>query len=241
MTAMKKAAKKPVPKPKHESISGTLVLTVPEVVLLSDLKPHPRNYKTHPPEQIAHLKESLREHGVYRNIVVARDGTILAGHGVAQAARELGLKKILARRMDIDPASPEALKIVVADNELPKFAEVDDRMLSELLLSIQKEDPTGLLGTGYDERNLAALVMVTQAPPVDPTQEWEGMPEFDQRDKTAYRQIVLNFKTDEDAAAFGQKIGQHVTDKTRSLWYPKAEIEHLMDKRYRKDADGSKS
>ena len=61
-----------------------------ESALIVDLKPHPRNYRGHPEGQVAHLEQSLRDHGIYRNVVVANDNTILAGHGVIVAAQKLG-------------------------------------------------------------------------------------------------------------------------------------------------------
>ncbi len=63
--------------------------------------------------------------------------------------------------------------------------------------------------------------------------EWaNGMPEYDQQDKTAERRLIVNFKNDQDFQAFCTAIGQELTDKTRSIWFPKAEIETMMDKRY---------
>ncbi len=67
---------------------------------------------------------------------------------------------------------------------------------------------------------------------IDPNAEWEGMPEFEQPDQMAFRKLIVNFKSEADAQAFGQMIGQPLTEKTRSIWHPKAEIDHLMDKRY---------
>ena len=66
-----------------------------EAVMTSveDLTPHPQNYRDHPQDQIAHIVRSIEEHGFYRNVVVAKDNTILAGHGVVQAAQQLGMKK----------------------------------------------------------------------------------------------------------------------------------------------------
>lgn len=62
--------------------------------------------------------------------------------------------------------------------------------------------------------------------------EWNGMPEFEQEDKTAARRIIVNFKSDADVEAFGKAIGQSMTDKTRSIWFPPVPIDRLMDKRY---------
>lgn len=66
----------------------------------------------------------------------------------------------------------------------------------------------------------------------DPSKEWNGMPEFNQEDKTSYRHIVVHFQNDEDVRKFGELIGQSMTNKTRSIWFPKVENESMMDKRY---------
>jgi ParB-like chromosome segregation protein Spo0J len=113
---------------------------------LALLKPHPRNYRSHPKEQLDQLVSSLREHGQYRNIVLANDNTILAGHGVALAAGALGWETVQAIKLDIEPLSSAAIKIVVADNELAHMAEVNDRALTELLKEIRDTDTLGLLG-----------------------------------------------------------------------------------------------
>jgi hypothetical protein len=153
-----------------------------EVVDIGRLKPHPRNYRKHPEHQLRHIAESLRQNGYYRNIIVARDYTILGGHGVVEAARSIGWRRVPVKRVGIGPDDPRALKIVTGDNELGRFAESDDRLLSELLRDILRDDPLGLVGTGYDEEQLAALVMVTRPESeildFDAAAEWVGMPDF---------------------------------------------------------------
>ncbi len=148
----------------------------------STLKPHPKNYREHPQEQLDHIKHSLQQHGVYRNVVVARDGTILAGHGVVMAMMQMGSTKIPVIRIDIDPDDTTALKILTGDNELGRFAEVDDRALSELLKRISDDDIAGLVGTGYDEKMLANLVFVTRPKQEidgdDDAEAWAGMPDY---------------------------------------------------------------
>ena len=54
--------------------------------------------------------------------------------------------------------------------------------------------------------------------------EWEGMPEFDNEDLQAFAQIRISFRNIEDIKAFSDLVGQKITEKTRSIWYPKAEI-----------------
>ena len=89
------------------------------LVKITGLKDHPRNYRTHPEDQIEYLMESIRQHGFYRNVVVARDSTVLAGHGVVEAARRLGLEKVSVIRLDLDADSPQALKVLAADTTCP--------------------------------------------------------------------------------------------------------------------------
>jgi hypothetical protein len=130
-----------------------------ETVSIDELRPHPRNYNTHPDTQIEHLSESLREHGLYRNVVVANDGTILAGHGVVEAARSMNAETIDVVRLDIDPDSLEAIKVLVGDNELPRLAVINENMLNEHMQMLREAE--ALLGTGIDESTFDAPESVT--------------------------------------------------------------------------------
>ena len=98
-----------------------------ETVKIDSLHPHPRNYQKHPDDQIAHIAASIKQHGIYRAIVTAKDGTILAGHGVVLACAKLGMADIPIVRLSINPDDPAALKVMVADNEISNGADVDDR------------------------------------------------------------------------------------------------------------------
>ena len=56
-----------------------------ETIDIEKLIPHPDNYKEHPDQQLDHIIRSIEDHGFYRNVVIAKDNTILAGHGVVLA------------------------------------------------------------------------------------------------------------------------------------------------------------
>jgi hypothetical protein len=130
---------------------------------IADLKPHPQNYRTHTDDQLAHLVQSIREHGLYRNVVVARDGTILAGHGVVLAAQQLQLTEVPIVRLDVAADDPRALQLLVGDNQIGGLARIDDAQLLDLLTTVTDSDLTTLLGTGYDAASLAALTPLTSA------------------------------------------------------------------------------
>jgi DNA modification methylase len=128
-----------------------------EMLPLASLRPHPRNYRTHGPEQLAHIKASLTTHGYYRNIVLAKDATILAGHGVVLAAQELGWSEGPCLRLPLAPDHPLAIKVLVGDNEIAALGFQETPTLVALLQELQDDPVYDLLGTGFDEAMLAAL------------------------------------------------------------------------------------
>jgi hypothetical protein len=64
---------------------------------------------------------------------------------------------------------------------------------------------------------------------VDPNEEWRGMPEFEQRDLSAYQSIHVHFKSQADVDKFSKLIKQKISEKTRALWYPEAEKINMRD------------
>jgi hypothetical protein len=215
---------KPKPGPATAALKRAKVSIFPtEHMEVATLRPHARNYRSHPEDQIDHLVQSLREHGFYRNVVVAVDGTILAGHGIVLAAQRMGMKAIPVVRLKIDANHPQALKLLMGDNEIEHLGEVDDRLLTELLKEVQQDGDDGLLGTGYDEAMLANLLFVTrpasEIESKDDAALWAGMPEFEPAVKPL--NIVVSFDNMADRAKFLKLIGMtNATDKTKSVWYP---------------------
>lgn len=61
---------------------------------------------------------------------------------------------------------------------------------------------------------------------------WQGMPEFNLKDLSPYKTIIVYFKTEIDLNYFLNLIKQKITKETKSLWYPKVEIIKCIDKRY---------
>ncbi len=199
-----------------------------EVVPIDAVKPHPRNYQGHPDDEIEHIIESIKANGLYRNVVIARDGTLLAGHGVVQAARKMGLKEIPVVRLDLSPYEPKALKVLTGDNEISHLAERDDRLLSELLKEINEQDVSGLLGTGYDGMMLANLVMVTrhehEIADINEAAEWVGLPDYEP--KIEPLKLTISFENEEARDQFVEETGLQVVkrdNKTWSTWWPARE------------------
>jgi len=194
------------------------------LIKITTLKPHPQNYRDHTDEaHRAHIRESIEQHGFYRNVVAARDFTILAGHGVTEVSAEMGLDKVPVVKLDIDPDSPQALLILAGDNFISNGAVDDDRMLTDLLQQIGAD--VGLLGTGYDGQQLAALSMVTrpksELADFDAATEWVGMPDYEAGPIPVA--VNIQFDTETDRLAFIDKMKLTVSKRqgrTWSTWWP---------------------
>jgi|TARA_R110002020_G_scaffold98571_7_gene234493 hypothetical protein len=220
-----------------------------EYVDPKELKTHPRNYIEHPEDQIEHLVESIQANGLYRNIVVAKDNTILAGHGVVQAVMQTELETVAVIRVDIDPNSPEALKLLASDNEISHLREVDDRSMTDLLKEIKEKSPNGLLGTGYTDQMLANLLMVTRSQDeiedFDSAAEWVGMPEFEYDDHKDRLQITIYFGDMNDLEMFFSEVKDRIPDfspnkkgpKAWTEWYPHREKEDVASIKYVSELD----
>lgn len=224
-----------------------------EVVELKELKPHPRNYREHPEDQLTHIAESIRRHGFYRPIVTARELTILAGHGVALAAAQLGRRKVPIRRLPLDPDDPLALQVLAGDNEMSRLAAIDDRALTELLreLAERSDGDDGLLGTGFDREKLAALLMVTRTrdeiADFDAAAEWVGVPSFDSVVRSVM--LVVHFRSEEDRTAFVEQAKLDVRKGSEQLrasetgpttltcWWPEREPEDTGAARWEEGDD----
>jgi hypothetical protein len=208
-----------------------------DIVPISELKPHPRNYRIHPQDQIEHLIQSITEYGIYRNIVIAQDGTILAGHGVCEAVKQMGLDEIPVVRLGIESDSPQALKLLAGDNEIENLGEIDDRALSEILKDIHDSDATELLGTGFDEQMLANLVFVTrpqsEIKDFNEAAEWVGMPEYEP--STAPIKLVISFENEQARQELATKLGYILSDKTKSVWYPPQSHDDVQSVRFVSD------
>jgi len=199
-----------------------------ESIAIDQLQPHPRNYRSHPDDQLDHIIQSVKEHGFYRNIVVAKDSTILAGHGLVAACKKMGHTHIQVVRLDTLPDSIEALKIMAGDNDIQNRGVVNDRMLTEMLKEIRDKD--SLLGSGYDDMMLANLLYVTrpasEIKDSDRTAEWVGMPEYDNGEQAL--RIAISFSSQADRVRFVEHTGikiQRTGEQVRmwTTWWPPRE------------------
>ncbi len=94
----------------------------------TDLVPYANNARQHPPEQIDQIAASMERFGFTIPMLVAEDGTIIAGHGRLMAAAQLGLAEVPV--MVARGWSEEDRRLyTLADNRLAEIAEWDPEML----------------------------------------------------------------------------------------------------------------
>jgi DNA modification methylase len=94
----------------------------------ADLVPYAKNARQHPPEQIDQIAASMERFGFTIPMLVAEDGTIIAGHGRLMAAAQLGLAEVPV--MVARGWSEEDRRLyTLADNRLAEIAEWDPEML----------------------------------------------------------------------------------------------------------------
>jgi ParB-like chromosome segregation protein Spo0J len=150
-----------------------------QVINLADLQPHSRNYNYHSDAQIARIAKSLSTFGQVRSIVM-HHGTILAGHGVVEAARSLGWTEIRADVVD-DLTESQALAYVVADNELARQSDPDQAQLAAILTELKAREPLLVEAAGYGAAELEQLLRA-----IAPLEAPEDFSEYDEEIETEY-------------------------------------------------------
>lgn len=124
-------------------------------VKISDLKPHPMNYNTHPEAQIKELMKSLQMFGQFKNIVI-RQGLLICGHGLVEAAKKIGWTELYAEIRD-DLSDDEAKSMMIADNALPFGGVPNSDDLDKLLKSIPFGDIPGVTEDWLKEMKVSFL------------------------------------------------------------------------------------
>jgi len=122
-------------------------------VLIDQIKPSKNNSRKHPKKQIRQLKKSLKRFKVMRPILVNPNGEIICGHGIYQAALELGHKSLHV--IYIEHLSDEEIRAYqIADNKLAENSEWDyEILISEIsdLIKIDSSFDVDLIGFSTGE------------------------------------------------------------------------------------------
>lgn len=108
---------------------------------MDEIKRDSRNYRIHGEENKRLIRKSLSECGAGRSIVVDRDNVLIAGEGVYEQAKELGLKVriiesdgkelIAIKRTDLSTEDERRKLLAFADNQTSDTSKFDFNLVVE--------------------------------------------------------------------------------------------------------------
>ena len=124
---------------------------------VSQLRPYPQNPRTHSKPQIRKIADSIRAFGFTNPILIDRSGTIVAGHGRAEAAKLLGFDVVPTILLeDLSPAQIRAY--VIADNRLAEDAGWDEQILKIELQNLILDVEIDVALTGFEVAEIDLLL-----------------------------------------------------------------------------------
>jgi DNA modification methylase len=161
-------------------------LTGVQTTPLDQIKPNPRNPKTHSGKQIRQIANSIVAFGFTNTILTDEHGEILAGHGRYQAAQLLGLTTVpVIVAAGLSRAKRRALAI--ADNKIAENAGWDrERLALEIpeLTDLLGADGLDISILGFEPVELDQLQTDFEASSADPQDSiepnWLDMPRVSQ-------------------------------------------------------------
>lgn len=177
---------------------------------------NPANWRIHPKHQQDALSGVLDEIGWIQSVIVnQRSGFVVDGHLRAAIAISHNETAIPVVYVDLTDAE-ETLALATID-PIGAMAATDKEQLDNLLRDVSTSDAAvmDMLSTlGQQKYNNA------DATGNDLDDVYQGMPEFvNDSMESAYR-VIVHFETHDDLMDFGRRLGQTVTEKTRSTWHP---------------------
>jgi hypothetical protein len=177
-----------------------------ETVKLDTLKFDPSNARKHHGKNLEAIAGSLKLFGQRKPIIVTPDNIVVAGNGTLEAAKNLGWKEIAISRTPVGWTWDQIKAFALADNRTAELAEWDAEILKEQLLELD--------AVGWE---LQQFGFVQLQPPLNPMDEWTGMPDYESDDKVAAFRVSIAFPTEQDATDFFTKIDR---PKKGSMWWP---------------------
>ena len=180
---------------------------------LSELIPWPINPVQIGKVESARLEESLAEFGQIQTIAISPTNEIFDGHQrklVWGASEKFGMDYDVDVRVSSRELTEQERKKLAIYLRKGTLGEFDWDILANNF------DMGDLLDWGFKPFELGIRQDAN-----DPNAEWQGMPEFEQEDLLAVKSVKVNFLLLEDVKSFAELINQNITEKTKSIWYPK--------------------
>jgi ParB-like chromosome segregation protein Spo0J len=137
----------------------------PELVPLAGLVPLGRATRKHPPSQVGKLADSLQEYGFVAPIIIDETGSVVAGWGLVQAARRLGLTEVPAVTVsDLSDAQLRTLRLAL--NRLGEESSWDREQLALEFGELLVLDPEiDLTLSGFEMGEIDLVIGESKAEP----------------------------------------------------------------------------
>jgi DNA modification methylase len=121
---------------------------------VASLRPSPNNPRRHSPAQITQIAASIKEFGFTNPLLIDADGTVIAGQGRLEAAKELGLTVVPVVPL-AHLTQTQRRAYVIADNRLAEHSKWDTEILAIELHALMDLDfeiqLTGFTGLDLDQ------------------------------------------------------------------------------------------
>lgn len=115
---------------------------------ISELKPYPRNARTHKRKQVNQIAAAIQEFGFTNPVLIDESDQIIAGHGRVQSAKQLGLTEIPTVQIG-HLSRTQKRALILADNRLAEKAGWDLEILAVELQDLSA-DGFEVVITGFD-------------------------------------------------------------------------------------------
>lgn len=178
------------------------------------IKHDKRNYRLHSEQNKAIIKKSLEELGAGRSILLDKNDEIVAGNGVYEQAKKIGLKVrvvetdgkelVCVKRMDLKTQDDKRKKLAIMDNSASDTSEFDFDLLrkdfgveevAELgvdMASIAQSFENQNTPTEFSEEERQALPVELQTGDISP----DEIQKIESDYKTEFERVIITFPFD---------------------------------------------
>lgn len=183
----------------------------------SELRPNPRNWRTHPEHQADAMRGILSEIG-YAAALIARelpDGSLMLIDGHLRA--EIMPDQIVPVLV-LDVNEEESDKLLLSIDPLAAMAQTNAEAMNQLAASVEtNNEALKRMFEGMQASN-AIVDGINNV-----NDEWMGMPEF-VSEVIKEEFLTVRFPTVEAKVLFGVLIGQTINPETKAIWHPKDSV-----------------
>jgi DNA modification methylase len=139
---------------------------------VDELKPNPKNARTHSKHQIRQIAASIKEFGFTNPILIDKGGSVIAGHGRLEAAKGLHVESVPTVILE-NLSADQVRAYMIADNRLAEKAGWDPEILSiELQHLVSIETDFDVTVTGFAAAEIDLILSTSTGKP-DPDDSFE--------------------------------------------------------------------